>query len=344
MKRLAFALALTAAASLVMFGCSDVGDSSVGPAEDAQSPAVDGSLPEASSGGDGTVSVVDSGADSTVEPGPDAQTNEASAADVAVPPDSNAEDASDGATGDSSLPDSAPADAGEEAGSIDAGQDSSPGIDASHPADAGIDAGTIDAGTNDAGVDSGIDAGGADTGTDAGSPLVPCTTAGQTGCVQCDNSAGNLCSPTEAALVARDIAKGYATAPGPEPSSACYECLAQAGQLDDTSGDTGNECGDAPNPAECLATLNCILGSECAATAVNICYCGTAAVSSSCNAVGAGNAANGTCATQIAAGLGFAVNDGHDILANLDAKHLSSGIADKIFQDAISNTCATCQQ
>jgi hypothetical protein len=194
-------------------------------------------------------------------------------------------------------------------------------------------------------IDSGSDASTPDAAPtpDAG-PLTPCTTAGQTNCVQCDNSVGNLCSPTEAAIVNNDIAKGYVTGPGPEPASACYECLAQAGLLDDTSGDTGNECEDSTNEAQCLATVSCVLGTSCASTALNVCYCGTAPVSGSCNAVGAANAANGVCATQIAAGLSFDPTDGHDILANLISKKLPSGIADKIFQNAISNGCTTCLQ
>ena len=77
---------------------------------------------------------------------------------------------------------------------------------------------------------------------------------------------------------------------------------------------------------------------------MNVCYCGTAGVSSSCNAVGSANAANGACAAQIAAGLGFAENDGHDILVNLISRSLPSGVADRIFQSAISNSCNTCQQ
>jgi hypothetical protein len=243
-------------------------------------------------------------------------------------------------SGDGAVVDAAP-DTGSEAGEPDAGQPDT-GVDASQP-DAGNDAGT-DAGGSDAGHDASVADAGSDSGSDGGSPLVPCTTAGQTNCVQCDNSAGNLCTKTEAAIVARDIAKGYVTAAGPEPATACYECLAQASQLDDTTGDTGNECADTTNEAECLTTLNCLLSTECAATAVNVCYCGTAGVSSTCNAVGAGNAANGVCKTQIAAGLGFAVDDGHDILANLIAKHYPSGIADRILQDAITNSCTTCLQ
>lgn len=335
MRKHAYALALVAAASLFGVGCSDVGDSSVAPGDDAQSPA-DGSLPESGTGTDGTVTA-EAGPDVTVPP--DSEAAEA-APDVTTPVDANVQDAADAMSNDGSVAD-APADDGGDAGQPDAGEPDT-GADASQP-DAGTDAGS-DAGESDAGHDGSVPDAGGDAGSDGGSALVPCTTAGQPNCVQCDNSVGNLCTPTEAAIVARDIAKGYVTAAGPEPATACYECLAQASQLDDTTGDTGNECGDTTNAAECLTTLNCLLASECAATAVNVCYCGTAPVSSSCNAVGAGNAANGVCKTQIAAGLGFTVDDGHDILANLIGKHYPSGIADRILQSAITNSCTTCLQ
>ena len=181
--------------------------------------------------------------------------------------------------------------------------------------------------------------------------LSPCTTAGQTGCVQCQGNTGGVCTPTEAAIVQRDITKGFATAAGADPAAGCYTCLFNAGGLDDTTfGDTGHECGDLPSASQaaCTTTLSCLLANPCAwggsiaTSAVSTCYCGTAPVSGTCANVGSTNAANGACDTQEAAGLGFAANDGLDILKNFTSTTLSSGIANNIFQTAISNNCGQC--
>jgi hypothetical protein len=174
--------------------------------------------------------------------------------------------------------------------------------------------------------------------------LAPCTTVGQPNCVACNNgSANSLCTPTEAAIVARDIAKGYVTAPSATgPTNGCYACLESASALNDAT-DTLQECSDTTNPTACLATLNCILAAQCATAAVNVCYCGTAPVSTTCNADGTG-AANGACAATIAAGFGQPVTNGHTILAEYTLKTAPSGEADAIFGRAISNGCTQCQQ
>jgi hypothetical protein len=320
MRRLGHTLAVIAAASFVAVGCSDVGDSSaVG--GDAQSPLEDASedvtVQGSGEGGgpDGTIPVVDSGVDSTVPPNDE----DSGAGDSAPPPDSASPDT----------------------GTIDAGQDSAP-PDAGEDSGQGIDSGSMDSGTDAEGVDAGTDSGGADAEADATPALAPCTLASQTDCVQCNNgSADSLCTPTEAAIVARDIAKGYATGPG-VPSNGCYACLESASALDDST-DTNQECSDTTNPTECLATLNCILASECALDAVNVCYCGTAPVSTTCNQDGTG-AANGVCDTVIAAGFGVPVTSGHTILSEFTVRTTPSGGADAIFQRAISNTCTQCQQ
>jgi hypothetical protein len=184
------------------------------------------------------------------------------------------------------------------------------------------------------------------------SALVPCTAAGQANCVQCQGSTGGVCTPTEAALVQQDITKGLATAAGADPAGGCYTCLYNAGGLDDvTFKDTGHECGDlssSANQTACTTTLSCILASSCAwggsvsGSAVSTCYCGTAPVSGSCANVGSTNAANGSCDSQEAAGLGFASNDGLDILKNFTSTTLASGVANNIFQTAISNNCGQC--
>jgi hypothetical protein len=173
--------------------------------------------------------------------------------------------------------------------------------------------------------------------------------------VQCGgNTTGanaGVCSPTEAAFVQHDINEGLATVAGADPAGGCYTCLFNAGALDDTKfGDTGHECGDLPSASQaaCTTTLSCVLANSCAwggsvsASAVSSCYCGTAPVSGTCANVGTTNAANGACDNQEATGLGFAENDGLDILKNFTSTTLSSGIANNIFQGAISNNCGQC--
>jgi len=181
------------------------------------------------------------------------------------------------------------------------------------------------------------------------SPLAPCTT-GTAGCVQCQgNTTGataNECTPTEAAFVAHDIAKGKATAPGPDPSGSCYACLLGGGCLDDTQfSDTGKECEDAiatGTTAQCSTVISCILGSSCASSAVSTCYCGTASVSGACQGNPAPGPINGACDTQISTGLGFALTDGTDNTKNLTDITRAAGRADQIFQCAQSNSCAAC--
>jgi hypothetical protein len=121
---------------------------------------------------------------------------------------------------------------------------------------------------------------------------LPCTMAGQTGCVQCDaNADGGLCTPTEAIILTRDIEKGLykgnlpgqPMAPtadgGPDggfgggsPGS-CYECMAVSDCIDSTALGylaSGLECGDLTPMSSiqpCLDTLNCILGSPQTGTA-----------------------------------------------------------------------------
>jgi len=191
-------------------------------------------------------------------------------------------------------------------------------------------------------------------------PLLPCSAPGSTygsgsgtnNCIKCQGNTSGLCTQTEALFVQRDISAAVATTPGNDPAAGCYSCLLGKSCLDDnTFSDTNHECGDlggsgitTGTTAQCISTVSCILGNNCAAAAVNICYCGSAPSSSTCNAVGSGNAANGSCDSQIATGTGFAQNDGHDILVNLENPAYAAGMADNIFQCALSNSCYTqCQ-
>ena len=206
--------------------------------------------------------------------------------------------------------------------------------DAGGAVDSGSDAGTTDAG-QDSSVVTTVDAG----------PLVPCTSAGQTGCVSCQGSSGGVCTATEAAFVTYDISAGYATVAGPDPAAGCYTCLVSKLGLDATtnplSGDL--ECDDLTGTgdtgsADCLATLDCIIGSSCATVATNVCYCGTQPVSGACSAAGG----NGVCASQEAAGLGLPVTSGQAVLEAYETTTLSSGVANNIFQAGLSNGCTMC--
>jgi len=335
------AVILVALLACAPLGCSDVGDSSAVPedsgapdAADVNAPLVlDGASPGTDSAAppDSAPSVVDAAGDDAAGP-------EAGGDDAAVP-EAGGDDASGGDSGTD-----AGQDATTEAGSQDAGGEDSGSGDATVPTDSGSDTGTTTDGAS-----------GGDSGGDAGGGLVPCTTKGQTGCVKCQANDGEqgtspnadqVCTPTEAALVAHDIASGLATAPGPDPDGSCYACAALAGCLDDSQfGDTGHECEDvagAPGAGECEATIACILQSSCAADSVSTCYCGSAPVSGTCAAVGSSNAANGACKAVEATGLGLAATDGLDVLKSFTSTTLPAGVANNIFQCAQSNSCTAC--
>jgi hypothetical protein len=188
--------------------------------------------------------------------------------------------------------------------------------------------------------------------------LVPCTSAGQTFCVQCQGNAANngICTPTEATLVQHDINLKIATAAGPDPAAGCYSCLNSKHLLDDNLGDTGNECEDAltnGTATQCQAVLSCVLGSgtgttgsSCAGAVANNCYCGSAAAGSACSTAGlpgtGAGSVNGVCDTQIVAGLPSTDNTSTNILKDLENQTDATGIAMSIFQGAISNKCGAC--
>ncbi len=212
-------------------------------------------------------------------------------------------------------------------------------------------------GAGEAGGDGAIDA---TSGTpDGGGSLAACVSAGQTGCVECQYNNGaagtlpntsSLCTPTEAALVRHDIARGNAPSAGPAPDGSCYACAALSGCLDDSEfNDQGHECEDisgGSGAADCEATIACILQTSCGSTsgALSGCYCGSAPVSGSCAGIGASNAANGACKASEASGLGFSASDGLDILKNFTSTTLPAGVANNIFQCASSNGCTACLQ
>jgi hypothetical protein len=227
------------------------------------------------------------------------------------------------------------------------------GVDLGAP-DTGIDTGAADTGVDTGTPDTGVDTGTPDAGVDAG-PLVPCTSAGQTNCVQCQGNTSNLCTPTEAVIVQFDITQGKVTAPGPDsnggsgPTDTCYDCLFAKGCIDDTVlGDTKHECEDlnggnssatftagnghaASYASDCLATLSCILSTGCATTngGIDNCYCGSGGGSpTACGTSTSGQ--NGACFTQETNGLTASPNSGSGVLASFTNMSMPSGVANQI--------------
>jgi hypothetical protein len=345
-------LRLVLAATLVAHlcaGCSDVGDNTDVPAQDAAASdsTTDGGVdahpptdatqeasPDATSG-------TDAGADSQErDVGGEAEAAGDAIADAEV--DATSSDGAPFDGGSEPSPDAPPDSA--DGGGLDATVDSG-GPDAS-------DGGTPDSAPADAGPDSMVQDAAADV-VEAGGVLAPCTNANPTGCVQCQGNnfppnPTTACTPTEAALVQHDIDRGLATAPGPDPSGACYTCLEQNGCLDDHEfADTHRECedfSDATSQSQCEAVLACVLGSSCATSAVSTCYCGTAGVSTACQGNPAPGPIDGKCASTIAAGLGFPVTDGTDVTKALTDIAKPAGMADQLFQCAQSNSCTACLQ
>ena len=335
-------------------GVQGMGAKETGSANDVVSGA-DAQAPDVSSEEDATSPNMEA-ADGSSEPDVAAADREA--------PDTEAPDTGGGLDG-AATTDTGP----EETGALDATVADTSAPDASDatasandgsPVDVIADTQLEETSPHDASSEGEADATEKETGTpdasndvaETGPVLGPCLTVGQTDCVQCqDNAADNgVCTPTEAALVSHDIKLGIATAPGPDPAEGCYSCLNSKHFLDDNVMDTGNECEDplvTGTAAECEAVLSCILDSgngtadsSCSSTAVNNCYCGPAAMGSACSS--AGSAVNGVCVTQIVAGLGFAISDNIDILKNLESQNYAAGMADALFQAALSNHCSAC--
>jgi hypothetical protein len=321
-------------------GCTDVGDNSATPPLDANAPPVDATMMDASS------------------PGTDGE----------VPEDAGAQDSGVQGTTPS---DDGPGGEPPETGTVGGGEPEAGGAEAGG-ADAGGDAASSDSGASDAGggdtgapdtggPDAGPDAGAHDSGTDGAAGLVPCTASGQTGCVGCYGSAGNVCTPTEAIFVNLDIAKGLVTAAGPEPddmTASCYSCLVYSDCIDNAAdGITGTECdalsgnftngsgASVPAEATCNAVVACIAGSQgmqCAATALSYCYCGPGGgPSAQCQGANA-SMVNGPCIDPEVAGFPYTKTSASSILGAYSHSTLPSGLANSIFACAISNHCASC--
>jgi hypothetical protein len=149
------------------------------------------------------------------------------------------------------------------------------------------------------------------------------------------------CSPTEALFVAR--------------SGDCYSCLVGAGCLDDAIlGDTGHECGDLTGVAAagadtgvsrsdlCLQTIQCILGSGCAAVDVANCYCGSLGPGNECTTSTDSAAPNGPCAaTEVSALEHLSTDLPIAVLQDYFDLQLGGARANQIFACAASS-CPTC--
>ncbi len=353
--------------ALVCSGCSDVGDSSAVPA------GPDGAGDAAS---DSTASLV---VDAAVEAETSGPTTPGGDGGVTTPvPDtviardaSGADGRAEDAGRDSTLAD----------GMYDSGPDATVGDGEANAEDAGVSEAGFDSTVPDAEGLSGVDAGAAEASVDgggqhvseAGGGLVPCSVAGQTDCVECDGNAsgtgnnGGLCTPTEALFVQLDIDNGTVTAPGIDPfdpnnpsdptASGCYPCLYNFGCIDDTAfSDKNHECGDLPGgnftagdgmvgpfSADCVATLQCLVATNCAnsTSSVDNCYCGPGGGSPSL-CPNNGPTTNGVCKTAETNGFLFMPNDSTDILKNYSDKAEPSGLANQIFVCARANSCMQC--
>jgi hypothetical protein len=232
--------------------CTDVGDDSVG----AQGPDATG--PDVTASDDGS-----RGEDGDAPSTPNADAA-GSQPDATLPEADGAASSQQDATLDSST--------------VDTGVKAETGAGEAGGRDASMDSSTVDAGVIDTGADVTSDTGAGEAGGQeaGGSSLVPCTTAGQTNCIACDQNASNLCTGTDAVIVQRDIEKGLTTGGKPSAGS-CYECLAAQAFCIDSIGSQNNDCEDLSGfvansttytlTQACLDTLNCLLGSPQAGTA-----------------------------------------------------------------------------
>jgi hypothetical protein len=292
----AASLLMVVALSPALHGCTDVGDTSA-------TPGGDGGAGEPDATAIGQDATEDSmlGSDSAIDTGP-------------------GEDAGD----DAAMGESSPPDTGtvEDTGVMDTGLREDTGVaDTGAVESAAEDASVLDAGAEDAGPDATIadasaDTGSADTGSaDTGSADTGSGQDAGTGNLQtqCNaflsantttllNTSGATCTGTERTLFAKD------------PTGDCLTCAFTTGCLDDTQGDTGQECEDtgaavdgitSGTTAQCITTLSCDLGlspvnspAPAAGLVVNA-YCGDGTTTAVCET---GTGPTGKCVSQITAG------------------------------------------
>jgi hypothetical protein len=371
-RSLVVALCVLSAAEI---GCTDVGDNSAGGGADgsgSEDASADSSLgPDTtvgeggSTGPDGTVG--EGGASAEQDAETDSTGTELDATADGEPvtvPDARAESA-------------APESGSPESGAPETGAPESGAPESGAP-EAGVEAGVPDAGGHDAGgVDAASDSGGEGGATHGGA--LPCTTAGQTNCVKCDQNATGLCTPTEAIVVTRDIEEGFVSG-NMLTMDSCYECAILNGFINsDLMMFFGNECGDLTGAAvqQCLDALNCYLGFPqsgtagstgtnsgatpaalaadcsnekpsgvfncfCGASEPNVTACKTGGTVAAAATGGPGVASpNGVCINQIIAGTGTTTSTiNSTIITDMSTVTLGAGLAAQFVQNAGSNLAA----
>jgi len=324
---------LAVALSPVLPGCTDVGDTSSTPGGDGG-----GGESDATSGIDSTTGQ-DAAEDSTLVEDSATDTGAGEdAADATMSAESSTPDAGtiedtgvtdtgsheDAGVADTGTVDSAPEDTGApDAGVIEAGQDA-----------ALADTGVADTGVADTG--SGHDAGGGDLQSECNAYLSAHT-------AMLLNSSGTTCTGTEETLFAKD------------PDGTCLACAFTTGCLDDTNGDTGQECEDtgvgigitSGTTAECISTLSCDLGlspvnspAPAAGLVVNA-YCGDGTTTAMCET---GTGPSGKCISPIAAGFpaGYSATQ---IVNSIAVRSDASGMANALSACLVTSTdpnCGTC--
>jgi hypothetical protein len=376
-------LAIVVVLGFAAAGCTDVGDSSAlpdnqaaGSQGDAGDLTVDATVDVSEPAEGGVVATLDgaapgdASASGTPAPGVDAQqaaTQDGSVADIGSP--NEQEDSMISDTGrpdaeESGASDSMVADVWEETGPQDArSQDTGPpdsGPTEAGPQDSAVaDAGVRDSASTDATADATAPGGG--DASQGGGPLVPCTAPGQTGCVSCPGTSDGVCGATAALLVQKDIDTGMVTSPGPDDGlDGCYACLLGGSCVDapkqhvtglsceDLTGSFTNGAGaSVPAAATCLATLACLTGTgvPCGVNSngLSFCYCGTGGGAPTVCA-SHGTAANGACLAPEATGFSFVSTDGTDIIVHFNDATEPSGQANNIASCALSNQCYQCLQ
>jgi hypothetical protein len=165
------------------------------------------------------------------------------------------------------------------------------------------------------------------------------------------HNSGRPCTPTELLFIEKDTNPNTGAPLGSGVAFGCYDCLVNAGCLDDTDfpQDIDHECGDigcginqptlsgdSPS-ASCLAVVSCALGGNCAtALGSGNCYCGTA-FGSNCISTGA---PNGPCLAQEQDGLDSTVP--LTINERFTTTAFAGGMANAIFSCAGTNGCTQC--
>jgi tetratricopeptide (TPR) repeat protein len=192
-----------------------------------------------------------------------------------------------------------------------------------------------------AAVDSSSSADSSDSSSSSGS-LVPCTTAGQTNCVQCPGSTDGVCTTTEAIFVNIDITNHAVTSNTPDDNmNGCYQCMLNGSCIDSPSEHQSDlECedlgtatftdGTMPTQTGAAATLcddaiSCVVGTTGNGCALNaegeaFCYCGSGPGSTIGDCDSTGSAVNGACLSTLTLGYKYTETDTSDVLPHPDGQ------------------------